>query len=257
MAARRSPGLRERIEVPFFNPIPYLLSGKKIGRESRSPRLRSPRKRGDVYIKELWRYPVKSMAGEALEEIEVGDFGFHGDRLVQVYSGGRLATARSYPALLALKGTLGSDDEPRIDGISWRDPEALALARAAVDERAILAHGEVEARFDILPLSIATDGAIAFLEIDGRRLRPNLVVGDVEGLAERSWPGHQIRIGSVVIDVHRLRPRCVMTTWDPDTQEQDITVLKRIGRVLQGAMSLDCSVVAPGVIRSGDPVRLL
>ena len=112
-------------------------------------------------------------------------------------------------------------------------------------------------RFDVLPLSIATDGAIAALGVDRRRLRPNIVVGGVEGLAERSWPGLQLHIGQVRIAVVRLRPRCVMTTYDPDTQVQDLTVLRRIVREFDGVMALDCAVIQGGRVAVGDPVALL
>jgi uncharacterized protein YcbX len=48
---------------------------------------------------------------------------------------------------------------------------------------------------------VATDGAIQALGVDGWRLRPNIVVGGVDGLAEREWPGRRLRIGEVVIAV--------------------------------------------------------
>jgi len=38
-------------------------------------------------------------------------------------------------------------------------------------------------RFDVLPLLVATDGAIRALATDRRRLRPNIVIAGVEGLA--------------------------------------------------------------------------
>jgi hypothetical protein len=37
-----------------------------------------------MFIKELWRYPVKSMAGEQLNNSEVGKLGLPGDRKVLV-----------------------------------------------------------------------------------------------------------------------------------------------------------------------------
>jgi hypothetical protein len=40
-------------------------------------------------------------------------------------------------------------------------------------------------RFDVLPLLVATDGAINHMGFDGRRLRPNIVIGGVEGMKER------------------------------------------------------------------------
>ena len=40
-----------------------------------------------MFVAEIWRYPVKSMAGEALDEAEVGPSGIPGDRVVQVFNG--------------------------------------------------------------------------------------------------------------------------------------------------------------------------
>ena len=91
---------------------------------------------------------------------------------------------------------------------------------------------------------------------DERRLRPNLVISDVPGLAERTWPGRILRIGAVRIGVARLRPRCVMTTYDPDTLAQDVDVLKDIVRDFEGALALDCEVLEDGEVAEGDPVEL-
>ena len=112
-------------------------------------------------------------------------------------------------------------------------------------------------RFDILPLLVATDGAIAHMGFDGRRLRPNIVVGGVDSLAERNWPGRRLRIGDALIEAVQLRGRCVMTTYDPDTLLQDRSVLKRIVDELDGKMALDCSVLRGGLIREGDAVILV
>jgi hypothetical protein len=47
-----------------------------------------------------------------------------------------------------------------------------------------------------------------------------------------------------------------MTTFDPDTQEQDRTVLQRLVDDYGAAFALDCSIVRPGTIRVGDVVEL-
>ena len=112
-------------------------------------------------------------------------------------------------------------------------------------------------RFDVLPLLVATDSAIASMGVDRRRFRPNILIGDVNGLEERTWPGKQLRIGEIVVYAQKLRERCVMTTYDPDTQVQDLGVLRRIVSDYDGTMALDCSVVTPGKIRVGDTVELL
>ncbi len=83
------------------------------------------------------------------------------------------------------------------------------------------------------------------------RLRPNIVLGGVPGLAERSWPGKALRIGETLIGVQSVRSRCIVTTIDPDTGEQDLDVLRRIHRQFDGTMALNCWVVHGGRIRAG------
>jgi uncharacterized protein YcbX len=111
-------------------------------------------------------------------------------------------------------------------------------------------------RFDVLPLLVATDGAIKEFGHDGRRLRPNLVIGGVSGLEERSWPGKFLRIGEAVISLVDLRGRCVMTTFDPDTLEQKRGVLREIVRRFEGTLALNASVVQGGLIYEGQTVDL-
>ena len=210
-----------------------------------------------MFVKEIWRYPAKSMAGERITQAEVGELGIAGDRTVLVHVGGRLVTSRTHHRLLGLKGTLDSNGVPQISGHSWHSPKALELVKEAVGPDAELVHYEGEERFDILPVLVATDGAINHMGFDGRRLRPNIVIGGVEGLMEREMPGHRLQIGGVIIHAAQLRGRCIMTTFDPDTLQQDRAVLTRIVRELDGKMALDCAVLQGGLIRDGDPVVLL
>jgi uncharacterized protein YcbX len=210
-----------------------------------------------VHIAELWRYPVKSLGGEPLEVAELTSEGIVGDRLVQVYGArDRVITARAHPGLLGLRARLGPDGAPWVDGRPWSSPEVLAAVRRAAGPAARLARYEGLERFDVLPLLVATDGAIAALGVDRRRLRPNLVVAGVEGLAERTWPGHRLQVGEATLAIEKLRERCVMTTYDPGTQAQDLSVLRRIVREFDGVMALDCAVLKGGRIAVGDPVAL-
>jgi len=211
-------------------------------------------------VRELWRYPVKSMAGERLEEADLRLTGIAGDRLVQVRHAGteRVITSRTAPRLLGLAGTWDeAAGAPRVNGLPWRSRAVQALVREAAGAEARLVRDDGAGRFDVLPLLVATDGAIAALGVDHRRLRPNIFIGGVEGLAERSWPGRRLRIGPVLIQVASLRQRCVMTTFDPDTQVQDVGVLRRIVAEFDGRMALDCAVLEAGTIRVGDAVALL
>ncbi|MGE0811812.1 MAG: MOSC domain-containing protein [Vicinamibacterales bacterium] len=210
-----------------------------------------------MHLAEIWRYPVKSMAGERLRAVQVGPGGLAGDRLVHVETGGgRLVTARTHPRLLGHRAVLDASGSPLVDGRPWTGPGV------AVDVEAIAGPGArlvrtVEGRFDILPLLIATDGAIAAFGHDGRRLRPNLVIGGVPGLAERAWEGRTLRIGDLVIEIADLRGRCVMTTYDPDTQAQDPRILRSIVERFDGRLALNAAVVRPGHVREGDRVELV
>jgi uncharacterized protein YcbX len=209
-------------------------------------------------VAELWRYPVKSMAGERLDQATLTPDGIAGDRVVHVADArGRTVTARTHPRLLAHNGRLGPGGEPLVDGRPWTSEEAGEAVRAAVGDGAQLVRWDGPERFDVLPLLVATDGAIAALGVDGRRLRPNIVVSGVTGLAEREWPGRQLRIGEALIQLVKLRGRCVMTTYDPDTQAQDVTVLRRIAHDFGGRMALDASVLEGGTIALGDAVTLV
>ena len=211
-----------------------------------------------MYVKQLWRYPVKSMAGERLAEADLTAAGIPGDRQIVVAgANGKIITSRTHPRLLGLQGTLDADGAARIGGSRWDSPAALESVREAAGAGARVVYHADGGRFDILPLLVATDGAISRMGFDGRRLRPNIVIGGVEGLAERQWPGQRLRIGGAVIEAAQLRGRCVMTTFDPDTLRQDPAVLERIVRELGGRMGLDCAVAAAGRVREGDEVALL
>ncbi len=210
-----------------------------------------------MYVKEIWRYPVKSMAGEQLQQAAVGAHGVEGDRVVHVRNGqGRLVTARTYPGLLGHHAKLDTKGTPMVDGRPWNQPSVLAEVRKIVGPGSELIRDQSQDWFDILPLLVATDGAIAAFGRDGRRLRPNLVIGGVEGLEERNWPGRWLRIGEVIIRLDSLRGRCIMTTFDPDTLEHDPSVLRDIVKRFDGELALNSEVEQGGEIRVGQQVEL-
>jgi uncharacterized protein YcbX len=214
-----------------------------------------------LHVAAIWRYPVKSMAGEPLAEAVLTADGIHGDRLVHVRGPEGVRTARRHYKLLGLKGTLGPDGEALVNGLPWRSDEALALVKQAAGEDAWLAEYDGPERFDILPLLVATDGAVAAFGRDVRRLRPNVLIGGVSGLDERSWPGAELRIethdrGPVMIRLDSLRGRCAMTTVDPDTLVRDHEVLRDIGRRFGGELALNADVIVGGIIRIGGRVSL-
>jgi uncharacterized protein YcbX len=213
-----------------------------------------------MYVAEIWRYPVKSLAGERLDSAELREFGIPGDRRVLVFDmqTRRLITSRTHPKLLGLKATLSPYGEALINGRPWDDPESARAIMLAAGPSARLIDWDGLERFDVLPLLVATDGAIKVFGYDHRRLRPNIVIGGVQGLAEREWPGRKVYIGKeAVIEFAKLRARCVMTTYDPDTLTQDYRVLRHIVREFEGTIALDTAVIQGGHIAVGDSVEFV
>ena len=133
----------------------------------------------------------------------------------------------------------------------------LSRVREAAGQDAELVRHDGIDRFDILPLLVATDGAIGEFGRDGRRLRPNIIIDGVEAMDEILWPGAELHIGEVVIGIDSRRGRCPMTTVDPDTLEVDREVLQDIIHRFDGKLALNANVLRPGKIRVGDPVDLV
>ena len=139
-----------------------------------------------MHVEELWRYPVKSLRGEMLTSAEITTTGIRGDRDIVVVSAARrrVVTSRTHHQLLGLQGGISPQTgAATIDGIPWDDPMALQLVSETVGEPVNLVHVAGTERFDVLPLLVATDGAIAAIGLDRRRFRPNILIGDAEGLA--------------------------------------------------------------------------
>jgi len=156
-----------------------------------------------------------------------------------------------------LWSTTGPEGLPLINDHPWDSPEALALVKHAAGEDAWVEAYAGPERFDVLPLLVATDGAVEAFGRDVRRLRPNILIGGVEGTDETTWPGGSLRIGAAIVRLDSLRGRCPMTTVDPDTLVRDPEVLRDIGRRFGGRLALNAEVRRGGAIRVGDAVTLV
>ena len=124
----------------------------------------------------------------------------------------------------------------------------LDRVRAVTEPRAELVRfdgDDVGQRFDVLPLTVLTESMARAVGYDHRRFRPNLLIAGAPDDAELHWAGYGLRIGEALIGVRNRRSRCVMTTFDPDTLEQDPMVLLHVVRSFNGRVALDCWVERP------------
>src|SRR5882672_12330757 len=67
---------------------------------------RHPKNGMPLYIQSLWRYPVKSLAGERVPTTTLRPDGMAGDRIVRVRGPEGVRTSRRHYRLIGLRGTL-------------------------------------------------------------------------------------------------------------------------------------------------------
>ncbi len=226
----------------------------------------------------LWRYPVKSMQGEPLDDVEVGDLGLEGDRSygLRDVATGLVLTARRDPALLLARARHRSDGSVDVflpDGTVAAGDGALStwLGKPVHLERA--ASGleptyELDAgqRWDGPPGAFHDDGQVRVSLLgagtltglgdwDLRRFRPNIVV---DGEEEDGLVGRRVRLGRAILDVVQPVVRCVMVTRpQPGGIDRDLDVLRTILGERAGTLAVGAVVVEPGMVQVGDEVEVL
>ncbi len=216
----------------------------------------------------LWRYPVKGMAGEALDAVDVSWHGLADDRRWAFVRPGLersdfpWLTIRERSDLASfvpfLTGSVARVRTPAGDEHDVTDPALAAELGAGV--RLIKQNRGV---FDSAPLSLLSEATVAALgdrvgrALDPLRFRPNLLVTGVEAFGEEAWVGRELRLGELVMRVDRRDQRCVVATVDPETSERDPAVLRTIAQERGTCLGVYGSTVTPGRVRVGDPVTLL
>ena len=194
----------------------------------------------DIRVAQLWRYPVKSLRGEALSVAHLTPDGVDGDRVVHVAGPRGPLTGRTRHGLLTIPAVTGPDCTPLVDGHPWDSNRAREIIQFHAGAEARLVADKTPERFDVLNLLVATDGAVALFGHDIRRLRPNLVLSGVPAELEPDLPGQAFVIGDALIGVHSVRQRCIVTSIDPDSGEQNLDVFRRIRDVFAGQLALNC-----------------
>jgi len=245
-------------------------------------------------ISAIYRYPVKSMAGESLEVARLGWHGIEGDRRLAFR---RMTDKSEFPWLSASKlpqlllykpfaldsnansknGELlpthvrtpeGKEYELRSDElrkeVSSRCGDDLELMH--------LKHG----MFDEAPISVISLATVRGIAresgrgeglCDLRRFRPNIVIetNSAEPFEEDSWVGRTLMFAegnnastepTPAIGVTMKDERCVMVNLDPDTAEKDSEVMKTVVSLNANYAGVYGTVVSMGELRVGQVVTL-
>lgn len=237
-------------------------------------------------VTEIWRYPVSSLAGEALSEASVAATGLLGDRRWGAVdaAGGTIARPGKEPrwdGTPAVAARVAGDGvEIRVADGPWLPgagaPARAALARHfgfAVELRPHPAPGEAAAGATVAPryalrhvhlLSLQSMAAIRRAlpqsRIGAARFRPNFLVdlpGQPGEFPESRWPmGQEIAVGAARLKVVDPCKRCVFVTLRHGDLPRDAAVLRAIAERNDGNLGVVCAVVSTGAVRHGDAVRL-
>jgi uncharacterized protein len=222
----------------------------------------------------LWRYPVKSMAAEGLEGVDVSWHGLAGDRRWafvrdgQVRSGFPWLTMRERPELAHYRPCFVEPDRPDASSTLVRTPSGRQLDVADPALAAELGQGvrvikQDRGVFDTMPLSLLTTQTLAVLgrmvgaDLEAARFRPNLLV-DASGrdFPEEAWVGRVLRVGGLRMRVDKRDSRCLMITIDPVTLDRNPAILRAVAGERDNCLGVYGSTVQPGRVTVGDAVEL-
>jgi uncharacterized protein len=221
-------------------------------------------------VARLWRYPVKSMLGEACERLELEANGVHGDRRFAIRSAdGRLGSGKNTRRFRHIEGLFAfhaaGHEIVFPDGrrMACADPAIHAALSAALAQPVTLARESGASHLDSGPVHLVTTASLRWLQallpdsrIDERRFRPNIVMeAPGAGPVEQDWSGKTLCIGkSAKIRVSDPTERCQMTTFAQADLPADARVLTRIGRDAELRFGVYAEVLAPGSIACGDVI---
>jgi uncharacterized protein len=224
---------------------------------------------GMARVAEVWRYPVKSLAGERLESCLVEGTGLSGDRRWALVDGapkraGKLLTNTEHARLMTYGARI-------VDGgveITYPDGAVLEkmgadLARRVADEasRPVRLRDLPGGNFDdspVLVVNLASVRAFAAevgMLVDHRRFRANLYLDDMEVDEELGWLGRRIRAGEAELQVVSRCERCVVVTRDPSTTVATPAILRALAQRHETCMGVYCVVTRPGLVGAGDLVE--
>ena len=235
-------------------------------------------------VQQIWRFAVKSMAGERLETCTVGERGIPGDRGWAIHdeTAGRLATGSRFPLLMQCAARYR---EPPVNGfiphvdMQFPDGYTIGSDSSDVNERltellskpvslsSLITDSNAEHYFDVATIHVLTTAALAEMsrlnpeaDWDVRRFRPNFFVETlpgIEGLIEFEWTGRTLRVGEVELYCELPCERCVMPNLEQEGLPKDESVLRTIAKEAGNNLGTYARVAKTGVVKIGDVVELI
>jgi len=231
-------------------------------------------------VEAIFRYPVKSMAGEQLDVAELGWHGLDGDRRlafrrIHDRSGMPWLTAGKLPGLLLYAPCRREGSAPGDPPTHVRTPDGEEMPVFGEDLAAEvgrrygapvqmmqLRHGI----FDEASISVIALATVRYIERlagvrpDVRRFRPNIVVRSLRSVPfqEDEWLGGVLSFGegdaAPAVTVTMRDVRCSMLNLDPDSAKPAPEVLKAVVRANQNNAGVYGTVTRIGRLAVGQTI---
>lgn len=223
----------------------------------------------------VMRYPVKSMAAESVDDVEVSWHGVAGDRrwafvrLDQQGNGLPWLTLRQRNDLNDYHPRWVEPDRPDASAVKVRTPsgsefDVTAPALAAELGDGVQALKLDRGTFDTMPLSLITTQSVENIssligtDLNVLRFRPNLVIESfgAQAFSEDEWVGRTLTVGTTSMRIDGRDKRCAVVNVDPVTGRRDPAVLRAISKHRDTVLGVYGSTTRPGRVAVNDPVTL-
>ena len=229
-------------------------------------------------IRQLGRYPVKSMRGEPLFATTLTLQGVPADRryaFVQTASRSSFPwfTARELPELLCYCTSVteaGAQEAavtvttPGGEKFPITSDELRETLEARSGKKLFLLY-DYRGSYDVAPISLISRQTISQIakesetEEDPLRFRPNLLIDLESGepFDELNWVGRILRVGDAArIAITQVDQRCMMITLDPASAKPSPAILRCVTQQHKQCAGVYATVLTAGEVRVGDTVAL-
>lgn len=212
------------------------------------------------------------MRGESFSELFAGVDGFRGDRLYAIGNAAAPATfpyltGREQPSMLLYRAVFDNPavrvTTPSGEVLAVDDARLLALLGKGIATSDLSLLHSPKGMPDCAPISLCSLATVCQLgedlsmNLDFRRFRANIYADMGEAFAEEQFVGRTLHIGEQVrIAVTERDQRCKMITLDPETGVAEPAVMKYIAQARQSRVGVYCAVLAEGMVRVGDTIRV-
>ena len=222
-------------------------------------------------VASIRRYPVKSMAGEALATADFDARGIVGDRMYAVRDGdNRLASGKNTKRMVRRDGVFdfaASTDGGRVTIADASGPLGLAgdpaldtLLTGALGADVRLAPETDVAHFDAGSVSIIGTATLDWCarelnaDADPRRLRVNIVIETTTPFEEEGWIGSTLEMGTARLTPVQRIERCRTIDLAQDGVAERTRWLKQLGERRDLRLAVYCDVGRAGTASLGDEV---